>query len=392
MEQNVDKDSPEVEGAKSVDKLGKLGKLGQAFGDLSFSQVVAAALAAMTSLLLSSSIGIAGSIIGAAVGSVVATVSTQLYKNALAASAEKLRDIPVIVQNVAGSTHAEAPLDGSHTTADGDADAGARSDAYSGKRSVDCDDESCAVRDVLAFDSKDDHKGTASETEGESEAETSTHKGVQTSEHAIQDVKDQADLDMTHVSSFAASHDATLVAHARADRARRQMKIRAFVVGVVASLLAVAAVAIIVNVATAGNGLGAKPEPARWMPSASQKATAPDTSAQDPAATADKNESQNGEATPDDQKSQEGATPDSGNKDDQDSPDETGAAPEPGTDDGSGNASGSGDSTGSGSGSPVSPGDTGGSDGSSSGGSSSGSSGSSGTTKPGTTKPGSSAP
>ena len=42
-------------------------------------------------MLLSAQIGIAGSVIGVAVGSVVSTVSSQLYKKFLAGSAEKLR-------------------------------------------------------------------------------------------------------------------------------------------------------------------------------------------------------------------------------------------------------------------------------------------------------------
>ena len=60
------------------------------FEGLSVSQVTAGALAAVTSMLLSAQIGIAGSVIGV-VGSVVSTVSSQLYKKFLAGSAEKLR-------------------------------------------------------------------------------------------------------------------------------------------------------------------------------------------------------------------------------------------------------------------------------------------------------------
>lgn len=61
------------------------------FEGLSVSQVTAGALAAVTSMLLSAQIGIAGSVIGVAVGSVVSTVSSQLYKKFLAGSAKKLR-------------------------------------------------------------------------------------------------------------------------------------------------------------------------------------------------------------------------------------------------------------------------------------------------------------
>ena len=62
------------------------------FDDLSMAQVIAGALAAATVFLLSSVIGVAGSLIGAAIGSVISAVSSQVYKKALSASADKLRD------------------------------------------------------------------------------------------------------------------------------------------------------------------------------------------------------------------------------------------------------------------------------------------------------------
>ena len=61
------------------------------FKDLSFAQLAAGALAAATSFLLSSKIGIAGSLIGVVVGSVVSAVSTQVYKKAIAGSADALK-------------------------------------------------------------------------------------------------------------------------------------------------------------------------------------------------------------------------------------------------------------------------------------------------------------
>lgn len=58
---------------------------------ISVAQIIAAAGAAVTSMLLSSKIGIAGSVIGAAVSSVVTVVCSQLYRNALDTSARKLK-------------------------------------------------------------------------------------------------------------------------------------------------------------------------------------------------------------------------------------------------------------------------------------------------------------
>lgn len=61
------------------------------FKDLPLTQLVAGALAAATSFLLSSQIGITGSLIGVVVGSVVSAVSTQLYKRAINSSTEALK-------------------------------------------------------------------------------------------------------------------------------------------------------------------------------------------------------------------------------------------------------------------------------------------------------------
>lgn len=82
--------------ANSVQQSGdgaKKGKLAVLFEDLSIAQVIAGALAAATVFLLSSIIGVAGSLIGAAVGSIVSAVSSQVYKKMLSASADKIRDV-----------------------------------------------------------------------------------------------------------------------------------------------------------------------------------------------------------------------------------------------------------------------------------------------------------
>lgn len=64
---------------------------GGLFDGLSLAQVIAGAAAAATSVLLASRIGIAGSVIGAAVSSVVTVVSSQLYRRFLTASANKIK-------------------------------------------------------------------------------------------------------------------------------------------------------------------------------------------------------------------------------------------------------------------------------------------------------------
>lgn len=62
------------------------------FKGISFTQVLAGSLAAVTSFLLSSKIGIAGSVIGVAIGSIVSAVASQIYQNVIRASKEKIQN------------------------------------------------------------------------------------------------------------------------------------------------------------------------------------------------------------------------------------------------------------------------------------------------------------
>ena len=61
------------------------------FDDFSFVSVAASALTAATSFLLSSKIGLAGSLIGAVVAAAISTAATQVYRGLLVASAERIR-------------------------------------------------------------------------------------------------------------------------------------------------------------------------------------------------------------------------------------------------------------------------------------------------------------
>lgn len=67
-------------------------KKGGLLSDLSVPQVAAGALAAVTSMLLTNQIGIAGSVIGVAVGSVVSTVASSVYKRMVATGASTLKE------------------------------------------------------------------------------------------------------------------------------------------------------------------------------------------------------------------------------------------------------------------------------------------------------------
>lgn len=78
------------------------------FKGLSVTQLSAGALAAVTSFLLSAKIGIAGSVIGVAVGSIVSAVASQIYQNVLKASSEKLQNaVPFHATDDADGTDGE---------------------------------------------------------------------------------------------------------------------------------------------------------------------------------------------------------------------------------------------------------------------------------------------
>lgn len=81
------------------------------FGDFSVSTVIASGLAAATSFALSSKIGLAGSIIGVAIGGVASAAASQIYKSLLKASAQKLNDLtPDATTNTAPEEAAAAAV------------------------------------------------------------------------------------------------------------------------------------------------------------------------------------------------------------------------------------------------------------------------------------------
>lgn len=91
------------------------------FDDISIPQIIAGAAAAATSVALASKIGIAGSVIGAAVNSVITVVSSQVYRHFISASAEALKGTHAAVDYPAGAyepveLNAEEHLGGAATT------------------------------------------------------------------------------------------------------------------------------------------------------------------------------------------------------------------------------------------------------------------------------------
>ena len=91
------------------------------FDDISIPQIIAGAAAAATSVALASKIGIAGSVIGAAVSSVITVVSSQVYRHFISASANALKGTHAAVDYPAGAYepvefNAEEHLGGAATT------------------------------------------------------------------------------------------------------------------------------------------------------------------------------------------------------------------------------------------------------------------------------------
>lgn len=73
------------------------------FDDISIPQIIAGAAAAATSVALASKIGIAGSVIGAAVSSVITVVSSQVYRHFISVSAEAIKGTHAAVDYPAGA-------------------------------------------------------------------------------------------------------------------------------------------------------------------------------------------------------------------------------------------------------------------------------------------------
>lgn len=190
----------EIEGGMQPAR--KKGPIATLFDDLSFAQVMAGALAAATSLLLSSYIGIAGSVIGAAVASIVSAVSSQVYKKVISASADKIRDVAPL------ATGGETRIVGTRSTSIGEGEDGPALGGDGLTRPLNVDDARyrtyCAEDDAL--------------------------------------------------------DPALKRAHVRRHRKQRVKK-QVLVVSVVSALLAIAVSVVCIQLVTAGEGLGTKTQP-----------------------------------------------------------------------------------------------------------------------------------
>lgn len=191
--------------------------LGGLLEGLSVPQVAAGALAAVTSMLLSSKIGIAGSVIGVAVGSVVSTVASQVYKQFLQASADKLRELNPLDEAGAGAVGGETRV---MPEAAGGSSATRVMGAMPASGAATTPDDLAATDDPAAF---------------------------ATPTRSVRDLRESGE---------------TGVLRGRAEHLRRRRMQRGVIaVSVVSALAAVAISAGIINLVTAGEGVGTKTEP-----------------------------------------------------------------------------------------------------------------------------------
>ena len=250
----------------------KPGFLRGLFEDLSFAQVVAGAAAAATSVVLASKIGIAGSVIGAAVSSVVTVVSSQIYRHFITTGAEKLK--------------------GAYTGGD------VRESAYG------------AYAAGGARVPGDKPLGTG--VIGWSANADAAHEGGWESSACFKRSANCQPCAGTGAQMGARIAPERLRARAKAERASTQRKVIGF--SAIAAILAVVACVAIILLGTAGEGLGTKPEAIFTAPVATQDTpegtedtTAHDQTAEKPEQTDDSSEQEDSEQPPADEPSADGS-------------------------------------------------------------------------------------
>ena len=253
-------DSP----AEQVEKERKF--LGGLLEGLSVPQVAAGALAAVTSMLLSSKIGIAGSVIGVAVGSVVSTLSSQIYKQFLQASADKLRELSPVgdaagdgaeMANGAGVSAGQASMAGATRVMDPAATRVMSRDSEANFGILPGQNGETVVMDPANVDG-----GANGAAQGAAGDDAFAGFAGATRVAATAAGSDTAGETPTRTVADLRAEGETGVLRGRAEHLRRQrMQRGVIVVSVVSSLVAVLLCAGIINLVTAGEGVGTKTEP-----------------------------------------------------------------------------------------------------------------------------------
>ena len=197
-------------------------RAGGVFGDLSFAQILASALAAGVSFSLSSQIGVAGSLIGAIVGAAAATVASSVLNNLFSKSAEAIK-------GAVGTDAGEAPA------AEKPA-ASAAGETSLMPHPVDADQPAGAEAPAGAT-------ATQNLAAGETRPATAS-------------LADDTEVKFAPSGTRIAPASLRRVVH---ESQRRDTKRRLVVVSVVAGIAAVLISALLVNALTQGKGIGTTP-------------------------------------------------------------------------------------------------------------------------------------
>ena len=215
-------------------------------------QVIATALAAVTSMLLSSYIGIAGSIIGVAVASVVSTLAASLYKRFLADSAEKIKELPVVSKTGEALSNV---LPGLHDKADEQPADAAAEGAEGPSRGPTHPSEAAIATQPLAVSAAPSPDSPVTQPLGEA---TARPDGESTPTARL----DEAPTTPSSSHAPGAPDEGADEAAALAALRHQRRLVRGLVaVCILSALLAVAASGAVVYLATMGAGLGEKPAP-----------------------------------------------------------------------------------------------------------------------------------
>ncbi len=197
-------------------------RAGEVFGNLSFAQILASALAAGVSFSLSSQIGVAGSLIGAIVGAAAATVASSVLNNLFSKSAEAIKAAVATDANESPTAEKPAASAAGETSlmphpVDADQPVGAEAPAGA-----------TATQNLAAGETRPATASLADDTEVKF-APSGTRIAPASLRHAV------------HESQ------------------RRDTKRRLVVVSIVAGIAAVLISALLVNALTQGKGIGTTP-------------------------------------------------------------------------------------------------------------------------------------
>lgn len=265
------------------------------FGNIKWSQILAGALAAVTSFLFMNKIGIAGSVIGAAVASIVTALATQIYQDVLKASQQTM-------QKIAGTDEDSEDSEGSET-GDGEGEGKGKGKGASERKPraavgvVDPYGAQMQAREAQDADLAENLEKTTVAGAGSATGIDAT--GVKDEDFAgFTSVTETAPTQVLPAAMRDAAVEASLDAEPSPMQQRRAIssgagagsekrgsghasgtlgesgnsgksakpgakqlspKAKMFIVALVCSLLAVLLTAVIISIATAGEGLGAKP-------------------------------------------------------------------------------------------------------------------------------------